>query len=131
MVFPAAPEGADFASDGPTTAEDAVFPIDSGDTSPCIPGVVKLAPLCAHISKDLSPWPIAQIRSTIPWFLGRLINATRRTRADLASSENITEGVTRPSIMAAVRILVEQSEVARGRRCDFYPVALNDVMVTT
>ena len=91
----------------------------------------KLAPLCAHISKDLSPWPIAQIRSTILWFLGRLINATRRTRADLASSENITEGVTRPSIMAAVRILVEHSEVALGRRCGFYRVALNDVMVTT
>ena len=31
---------AGFASGEPSTAEDAVFPIDFGDTSPCIPGVV-------------------------------------------------------------------------------------------
>lgn len=29
-----------FASEGLPTAEDAVFPIDSGDTSPCVPGVM-------------------------------------------------------------------------------------------
>ena len=31
---------AGFASGGLPTAEDAVFPIDSGDTSPCVPGAV-------------------------------------------------------------------------------------------
>jgi hypothetical protein len=31
---------AGFAFGGLPTAEDAVFPIDFGDTSPCVPGVV-------------------------------------------------------------------------------------------
>ena len=35
--FPVVAEVAGFASVGPSTAEGAVFPIDSGDTSPCIP----------------------------------------------------------------------------------------------
>jgi hypothetical protein len=40
QVFPVVRVGAGFAADEPPTAENAVFPIDSGDTSPCIPGVV-------------------------------------------------------------------------------------------
>jgi hypothetical protein len=39
-VFPVVQGEAGFASGGLPTAEDAVFPIDSGDTSPCVHGVV-------------------------------------------------------------------------------------------
>jgi aryl-alcohol dehydrogenase-like predicted oxidoreductase len=39
-VFPVVQGEAAFASGGLPTAEDAVFPIESGDTSPCVPGVV-------------------------------------------------------------------------------------------
>ncbi len=39
-MFPEVAEVAGFASGGLPTAEDAVVPIDSGDTSPRIPGVV-------------------------------------------------------------------------------------------
>ena len=39
-----------FASGGLATAEDAVFPIDSGDTSPWVLGaVIEIAPLCASL----------------------------------------------------------------------------------
>ena len=39
-AFPVVAEVAGFASNGPSTAEDAIFLIDSGDTYPYIPGVV-------------------------------------------------------------------------------------------
>jgi len=39
-VFPVVAEVAGFASGGFPTAEDAIFPIDFGDTSPCVPGAI-------------------------------------------------------------------------------------------
>ena len=39
-MFPVVAAMAGFASGGLPTAEDTVFPIDSGDTSPCVPGAV-------------------------------------------------------------------------------------------
>ncbi len=39
-VFPVVQGEAGFALGGLPTTENAVFPIDSGDTSPCIPGIV-------------------------------------------------------------------------------------------
>jgi hypothetical protein len=39
-VFPVVQGEAGFAFGGLPTAGDAVLPIDSGDTSPCVPGVV-------------------------------------------------------------------------------------------
>ena len=40
QVFPVVRVGAGFAADEPPTAENAVFPVDSGDTSPRVSGVV-------------------------------------------------------------------------------------------
>jgi hypothetical protein len=53
-VFPSVRIGAGFASGGPSTAEDAVFPIDSGDTSPCVSGVV--IAICSTLRCALSHW---------------------------------------------------------------------------
>jgi hypothetical protein len=39
-VLPVVEGEAGFASNGLSMGEDAIFPSDSGDTSPCVPGVV-------------------------------------------------------------------------------------------
>src|SRR5208283_4184577 len=49
-VFPVVAEVAGFASGGFLTAEDAVFPIDFVDTSPCFPGAPR-APRGARLAR--------------------------------------------------------------------------------
>src|SRR5277367_1586799 len=50
-----------------------------------------------------------------------LLEAVRRTRADLAGRENVAEAIVEPNMRTAIWILIEQREHIRGRR-DGYSV---------
>ena len=61
-------------------------------------------------------------------FQAYLVDATRRTRADLTGKTFVAEDVIDPEVRAAVRILIEQRE--EPWRGDYsYSVVLNDVIV--
>jgi hypothetical protein len=101
-VFPVVRGGAGFASGGLSTAENAVFPIDSADTSPCVPRVV--IGICSALR---SPYPAgdgsaAIFRSMLP--KGRRTHAWERGKTAHKKDQAFVTRTPFDNLYAAVAI---------------------------